>query len=553
MKRMILFSSLVVIALLAAEAYRENLNMDWQKYQKKYKAELMRLAKTDQERVTADNYPIRMRQIVLPQWNRADRCVTCHVAMEDFRMSDMPHPWKSHPGDYLDTHDVNTVGCTLCHGGQGRAITVAEAHAQGTGFYWEQPLLDPPFIESTCTSCHMTPLAQTPTYNRGHELYQSRGCAACHQVHGAGGTQGPDLSNIGNASFHVKVPVGKDREELLGRFQHNVNLAYLYESIAMPQAQATASNMPDYKFSDQDVMALVVYMKSLTSARRLMDIGTVRAQLSGISTAVATPQVPVSGTQSSVGDDMSSRGYAIFSTSCIACHTIGEGKRVGPDLKGVAARRNREWLRRMIQKPSEMFAEKDPIAMRLLDEYQVPMADMGLSDADTEEVIQFLENPVVPTQVTTATPGQAIGGSKSTERIVTKSDIAKGRDLFQGKMRFFNGGPSCISCHDVRHDAIIGGGILAKELTTVFSRMGGAGVTAILGRPPFPVMQVAYQDKPLTEDEIFAVVSFLEEVDQEQEYHQPRDYGVKLLMTGVVGVVILLGVYAVIWHRRKRN
>ena len=51
----------------------------------------------------------------------------------------------------------------------------------------------------------------------------------------------------------------------------------------------------------------------------------------------------------------------------------------------------------------------------------------------------------------------------------------------------------------VNNDAVIGGGILASELTSVFSRMGDPAVRSILGNAPFPVMKTAYLDKPLTE------------------------------------------------------
>ena len=113
MKKTILVSSLIVITVLLAEAYRENLNMDWQQYQKQYKNRLKKLAQTEQEKNVALEYDIKMRQIVLPELNRVDRCVICHVAMEDARMKDMKNPLKQHPGNYVEIHDVDKVGCTL--------------------------------------------------------------------------------------------------------------------------------------------------------------------------------------------------------------------------------------------------------------------------------------------------------------------------------------------------------------------------------------------------------------------------------------------------------
>jgi hypothetical protein len=105
----------------------------------------------------------------------------------------------------------------------------------------------------------------------------------------------------------------------------------------------------------------------------------------------------------------------------------------------------------------------------------------------------------------------------------------------------------------VTNDAVIGGGVLAAELTSVFSRLGGATVRAILGSPPFPVMQRAYRDKALTDDEVVALVGFLEQADAEQAFHQPRDYGPKLFGAGVVGAAILLVLYSLLWGGRRKG
>ena len=103
--------------------------------------------------------------------------------------------------------------------------------------------------------------------------------------------------------------------------------------------------------------------------------------------------------------------------------------------------------------------------------------------------------------VTSATAAQPeASGPPSNDQVLL------GQGLFQGTTRLANGGPTCNSCHDVTNDAVIGGGILATELTTVFSRLGGPGVRAILGSPPFPVMQQAYVDKSLTEAEVAGLV-----------------------------------------------
>jgi cytochrome c551/c552 len=86
-------------------------------------------------------------------------------------------------------------------------------------------------------------------------------------------------------------------------------------------------------------------------------------------------------------------GQQIYQSFCTACHTIGKGKLIGPDLAGVTTRREEGWLIRQIKEPDRLLAENDPIALQLLEEANnVPMAPLGLSDADVVAVIEYLKS-----------------------------------------------------------------------------------------------------------------------------------------------------------------
>ncbi len=86
-------------------------------------------------------------------------------------------------------------------------------------------------------------------------------------------------------------------------------------------------------------------------------------------------------------------GQEIFQENCAACHTIGKGKLVGPDLAGVTSRREEGWLNRQIKDPEGLIAEKDPIAMQLLKEADdVPMVSLELSDEQVAAVIAYLKS-----------------------------------------------------------------------------------------------------------------------------------------------------------------
>jgi len=102
-------------------------------------------------------------------------------------------------------------------------------------------------------------------------------------------------------------------------------------------------------------------------------------------------------------------GQQIFDNLCTACHTIGGGKLIGPDLAGVTSRREESWLKRQIKEPDQLLAENDPIAMQLLQESNnVPMVPLGLEDAQVEAVIAYLQSTEQQANVETGFPSQYI-------------------------------------------------------------------------------------------------------------------------------------------------
>ena len=236
-------------------------------------------------------------------------------------------------------------------------------------------------------------------------------------------------------------------------------------------------------------------------------------------------------------------GQTLFNTHCMACHSIGGGRLVGPDLSGISKRKSEAWLVKFIQSPQSVINGGDAYAKNLLQEYNgLMMPDQPLSDGQTKEILAYIK------------AGPAKGAAATTKKIkYTQAEVDLGLALFQGTERFENKGPACNSCHHVKNDAVIGGGVLAADLTEVFSRLGHAGVKSILGKAPFPVMEQAYRDKPLTEAENKALVAFLQYSDKEHFYQQPRDFGLRLFVTGVVGVAVLFGLIALFGSRRKKK
>lgn len=84
-------------------------------------------------------------------------------------------------------------------------------------------------------------------------------------------------------------------------------------------------------------------------------------------------------------------GEGLFIKACAACHSVGDGVRIGPDLAGVTLRRDRDWLIRYMMAPDSVLAEGDPIAVALDAAYPaVRMPTFGLGETDAADLVQYL-------------------------------------------------------------------------------------------------------------------------------------------------------------------
>ncbi|MBI2487470.1 MAG: cytochrome c [Deltaproteobacteria bacterium] len=87
---------------------------------------------------------------------------------------------------------------------------------------------------------------------------------------------------------------------------------------------------------------------------------------------------------------LAEKGEELFKTKgCIACHSIGEGRRTGPDLAGVTERRKLDWIENMILDPDKML-EKDPIARELLATYMVKMTNQNVKPEEAQAIVMYL-------------------------------------------------------------------------------------------------------------------------------------------------------------------
>ena len=233
--------------------------------------------------------------------------------------------------------------------------------------------------------------------------------------------------------------------------------------------------------------------------------------------------------------------------TCSACHSIGKGPLVGPDLKGVTTRRPHDWLEQWITAPDAVLAKKDPYAEKLLHEFHdVQMPNLGLSKTDVDNILAYLE--------TTASGGAAESAAPATEAAAApapKGNADLGKELFTGVVRYQNGGPPCMACHSTGGIGALGGGALGPDLTTVAQRFGGpAALDGFIAGLPTPTMKAVWSQHPLTPEERANVVAFL--AGQAGLATRTAADAWQLIGLTVLGVLILLGLAGFIWQNRLK-
>lgn len=239
--------------------------------------------------------PMEIKQIIAGDLGRFDRCVTCHVGMDEYTnpalVNDFKeNPYKSHPkvdSALVKAHPFTKFGCTSCHSGQGLATTVEDAH--GWVKHWEKPMLKGVHIQGSCVKCHdnIDTLKGAEVAAQGKKLFNKHGCQGCHAINGWGGVVSVELGDIADkpferiAGYNFKK-IRFDGKELPNDHDHtewnlqNWILAHLINDPAAvtpndPFAHYNAepippSGMPDFtkEISRAEADAITAYLSGMT-------------------------------------------------------------------------------------------------------------------------------------------------------------------------------------------------------------------------------------------------------------------------------------------------
>jgi mono/diheme cytochrome c family protein len=327
---LVLIGAGILLLLLFGAWITEGMNKEWRQVQKAYEGILKESAETG-----FDAFERGIFQVDLPDFNRSDRCISCHHGLEDPSLQQMPQPHASHPGEFLKDHPIQQYGCTMCHGGQPGALSCEEAKGQLEETHWPYPMLEQPYIQSSCGKCHLAifseipdkpeddqadPIGSMEVFLKGKTIFSAEGCLGCHQARGVGGILGPDLTEQGEKTKH-----GYSFQNIRGE-QSISN--WLKEHFRDPEMVSPGSQMLRINLDEGEMEALATFVMGL-----------------------AKPDIPfeyfsMATLNEFKGNRELMNGEAGFAYLCSACHgKTGEGKGYDDFLTGIPAIGNRDFLR----------------------------------------------------------------------------------------------------------------------------------------------------------------------------------------------------------------
>ncbi len=113
-------------------------------------------------------------------------------------------------------------------------------------------------------------------------------------------------------------------------------------------------------------------------------------------------------------------GKKLFNANCAACHKLNK-KAVGPALKGVSAKYDKEWLYSWIKNSAAMIKEGDAQAVAIWEEYNktAMTAFPQLSNADIDNIIAYTDyTPPAPAVPAAAAAAAAPAGDSFSNDII---------------------------------------------------------------------------------------------------------------------------------------
>jgi cytochrome c551/c552 len=335
----------------------------------------------------AEAWTPKILQINVPEANIVDRCESCHMgirepvkltaaamSLKSKKSDEYARAFTSHPEpDLLKIHDPDKYACSPCHQGNGRATTSVEK-AHGTYEHWLWPLFSRGNMEAGCQTCHAADMDVLSndvgsTVSYGKYLFRQRGCVGCHRFEGYD-KEPEDLLSI-----------AQQVKQLEQQKKDNIKQA----NDLMKRADAAASNEEANRLNDRAV--------ALKVANSKLDLRVVQ----------------LDRTSKSLLQDI---------------------KKVGPNLKDVRLKLNRDWIPVWLKKPSDFRPT-------------TKMPNFRFNDGQIKAISAYIWQSGLTDSLPKHKPGNA----------------AHGKELFETR--------GCLGCHSIGEGGQMQGAGFAANLTRV--------------------------------------------------------------------------------------
>jgi cytochrome c1 len=327
-------------------------------------------------------------QINVAEANIVDRCESCHMgAREPLRITavsmtpkgekkpdEYAQAFTSHPEpELLQIHDPDKFGCSPCHQGNGRATTSVEK-AHGNYEHWLWPLFPKANAEAGCQTCHSADMVLISgdvgwTISDGKDLFRRKGCMGCHRYEGYD-KEPEDLNSVSQQIKQIE-------QQKIDNIKQAADL--------MKQADAAESN-------------------------------EVANQLNGKAIALKVSNSKMDG--------------RIQQLDFQAHSLMQDMKKVGPNLKDIRLKLNRNWIPVWLKKPSDFRPT-------------TKMPNFRLSDQQIKAISAFIWQSAFTDSLPKQKPGNA----------------EHGKELFETR--------GCLACHSFGEGDQMQGGTFAANLTRV--------------------------------------------------------------------------------------
>ncbi|MFQ5742462.1 MAG: c-type cytochrome [Acidobacteriota bacterium] len=322
--------------------------------------------------------------------------------------------------------------------------------------------------------------------DRGRAAWGNARCTICHSVNGPGGNLIGGFVDLRVGGIDLQIAGPKLKRE------------WLYRWIKEPKDYFAETLMPRYRFSDDDIKALVEYIlrddaflpvaeeaseapdswetlddpQRVTRGKRTVEMSrcVVCHDIKGITEVLSLPErqpPPPAGTFE----------FLVYDLRCLSCHSVeGRGGTYAPDLTGEGSRLQRSWIEQFV-------ASTDMI--RPLSQ-QMPKFNLTAKEART--IAAYVSTNLLDPRIPTAIPG----GS------VTSLEVQRGRQVFREK--------GCFSCHSVSEGAE---GVVGPSLMSVGDRLKAGYIWYHLKNPYAVNPYSAEPDFGLSDEEARALAAYL--------------------------------------------